>query len=59
MKDAIDVGYRHIDSAFLYGNEVEVGNAIRTKIDEGVIKREDIFITTKVTKSLIIPVQHL
>lgn len=47
VKDAIDAGYRHIDTAFLYGNEVEVGNAIREKIDEGVIKREDIFVTTK------------
>lgn len=49
VKDAIDAGYRHIDSAFLYGNEVEVGNAIREKIAEGKIKREDIFVTTKVT----------
>lgn len=48
VKDAIDAGYRHIDSAFLYGNEVEVGKAIRDKIAEGTIKREDIFITTKV-----------
>lgn len=48
VKTAIDSGYRHIDSAFLYENEVEVGNAIRSKIAEGKIKREDIFITTKV-----------
>lgn len=49
VKDAIDAGYRHIDTAFLYGNEKEVGNAIRAKIAEGVIRREDIFVTTKVS----------
>lgn len=48
IKDAIDSGYRHIDTAYLYGNEKEVGNAIRAKINEGVIRREDIFVTTKV-----------
>lgn len=48
MKDAIDSGYRHIDTAYLYGNEKEVGNAVRAKIAEGVIRREDVFITTKV-----------
>lgn len=48
VKDAIDAGYRHIDTAYLYGNEKEIGNAIRAKIAEGVIQREDIFVTTKV-----------
>ncbi|XP_055306360.1 putative aldo-keto reductase family 1 member C8, partial [Sitodiplosis mosellana] len=47
VKDAIDVDYRHIDTAYIYQNEVEVGKAIREKIAEGVIKREDIFVTTK------------
>lgn len=51
VKDAIDVGYRHIDSAYLYGNEKEIGNAVRAKIAEGVIRREDIFITTKVSSN--------
>ena len=44
MRDAIDAGYRHIDTAFLYGTEKEVGNAIRSKIAEGVIRREDVLL---------------
>lgn len=44
---AIRLGYRKFDTASFYRNEEEVGRAIRQAIDEGLIKREDVFVTTK------------
>lgn len=41
-------GVRHIDCAFMYQNEEEVGRGIAKAIASGKVKREDIFITTKV-----------
>ena len=43
ISEAIEIGYRHIDAAAMYENEVEVGNGI---INSG-IAREDVFLTTK------------
>jgi len=40
---ALDAGYRHIDTATMYGNEREVGRAVK----ESGLRREDVFITTK------------
>ena len=41
-------GVRLIDTASAYGNEEEIGQAIREAIDEGIIQREDIFVITKI-----------
>ncbi|XP_014639176.1 PREDICTED: prostaglandin F synthase 1-like isoform X2 [Ceratotherium simum simum] len=52
-KIAIDVGFRHIDSAHLYQNEEEIGKALLEKMVDGTVKREDIFYTTKPGEELI------
>ena len=44
VRDALELGYRHVDTARAYDNEAEVGRAIR----ESGIPREEIFLTTKV-----------
>ncbi|GEK34774.1 aldo/keto reductase [Kurthia sibirica] len=47
-KLAIKEGYRSIDTAFIYKNETSVGQGIREAIEEGIVTREELFITTKV-----------
>jgi alcohol dehydrogenase (NADP+) len=47
VKEAIKQGYRHIDCAPLYENEPEVGQAISELIQAGEIKREDLWVTSK------------
>lgn len=47
VRTAIELGYRHIDTAKIYDNEVEVGKAINAAIAAGDVTREELFITTK------------
>jgi alcohol dehydrogenase (NADP+) len=42
------MGYRHIDTASLYGNEEKIGKVISELIAEGVVTRAQIFLTTKI-----------
>jgi len=47
VKTAIKVGYRHIDCASVYGNEKEIGQALSESISEGIVTRENLWITSK------------
>ncbi|KAK6012817.1 oxidoreductase, aldo/keto reductase family protein [Ostertagia ostertagi] len=47
LRTALDNGYRLIDTAFLYQNEAIIGNVLKEYLSTGKIKREELFITTK------------
>lgn len=47
VKEAIRLGYRHIDCALIYGNEAEIGQAFSESFQAGVVSREEMWITSK------------
>ncbi|WP_080796031.1 aldo/keto reductase [Corynebacterium pacaense] len=51
VRTAIGLGYRHIDTATLYGNEEEIGRALADAIAAGDATRDELFITSKVWNS--------
>jgi D-xylose reductase len=46
-REAVRVGYRHLDCACDYGNEAEVGAGIRAALADGLCRREDLWVTSK------------
>jgi alcohol dehydrogenase (NADP+) len=55
VKEAIRFGYRHIDCAFIYGNEAEIGQALGEAFSEGLARREQMWITSKLWNSFHAP----
>jgi len=47
VSHALKAGYRHIDCAYVYGNEDEVGEGLEEGLKTAGVKREDIFVTSK------------
>ncbi|KAL7871069.1 hypothetical protein SRHO_G00085660 [Serrasalmus rhombeus] len=47
IEEAIDAGYRHLDTAVTYQTEVDLGKAVHFKIQQGIIQRQDLFIVNK------------
>ncbi|XP_057512049.1 aldo-keto reductase family 4 member C10-like [Actinidia eriantha] len=47
VASAVKVGYRHIDCAQCYGNEKEVGLVLKKLFEDGIVKREELFVTSK------------
>lgn len=55
VRDAISRGYRHIDCAAVYSNEKEIGEVLKEVIDSGLVKREELWITSKLWNDMHTP----
>ncbi|KAF0805931.1 aldehyde reductase [Alcanivorax xiamenensis] len=51
VREALRAGYRHIDCAHIYGNEKEVGQALNEALSAGEVRREELWITSKLWNS--------
>ena len=51
VKTALDVGYRHIDCAAIYGNEPEIGDTLSEWLSENDVNRDELWITSKLWNS--------
>jgi alcohol dehydrogenase (NADP+) len=51
VKIALELGYRHIDCAAIYGNEAEIGEALSMGLASGSVRRDDLWITSKLWNS--------
>src|SRR5208337_5401816 len=47
VKTAVEVGFRHLDAAERYRNEAEVGAALKELFADGTVRRDELFVTTK------------
>ena len=47
VRKAIEIGYSHFDCAAIYGNEREIGNALNDAMNAGEVKREELWVTSK------------
>lgn len=55
VRAAIEIGYRHLDCAWIYGNEHEVGRAIEDAIDAGEVERDELWVTSKLWNDAHLP----
>ena len=47
VRSALELGYRHLDAAAIYGNEPQIGEALRQAFADGLVRREELWITGK------------
>uniref|UniRef100_A0A8C3F946 NADP-dependent oxidoreductase domain-containing protein n=1 Tax=Chrysemys picta bellii TaxID=8478 RepID=A0A8C3F946_CHRPI len=55
MEVALNAGYRHVDCAYFYQNEAEIGAALQKKLGEGRLKRDELYVVSKLWNSFHAP----